>query len=133
MVTFFIEGTPIPQGSKNAYVRGGRAVLVEANKKLKPWRENVAATARQIGHRFPKDTPVKLTALFIFERPKSVKREHMSVKPDLDKLMRALNDGLTDAGVWGDDSRVISMNVRKEYGYPAGVWVSLEGAENDSD
>ena len=30
----FIEGTPAPQGSKNAYQRGGRIVLVEASKNL---------------------------------------------------------------------------------------------------
>lgn len=133
MVSFFIEGTPIPQGSKNAYMRGNRPVLVEANKKLKPWRQHVTDTAQQIGHTFPQNMPVKLTARFIFERPKSVKRKHMSVKPDVDKLLRALNDGLTDAGIWGDDSRITSVTATKEYGYPAGVWVTVEGVEDDSN
>ena len=31
-----VEGTPVPQGSKNAYLRGDRVVLVEANKAHKP-------------------------------------------------------------------------------------------------
>lgn len=126
MVTFFIEGTPVPQGSKNAYVRGRRAVVVETNKqKLDPWRANIARTAQQIGYKFPKDAPVMVDSIFIFERTKSVKRKHMSVKPDLDKLQRALNDGLTKSGIFGDDARIVKQSGEKKYGYPAGCWVTI--------
>ena len=41
MIQAFVPGIPQPQGSKNAYVRGGRAVLVEANKNLPAWRQIV--------------------------------------------------------------------------------------------
>lgn len=127
MISFFVEGTPIPQGSKGA-TKGGR--LFDTNAKvLKPWREKVTETALIVGHNFPKNQPVEVEARFIFERPKSVKRPHMSVKPDIDKLQRALFDGLTDANIWGDDSRVVRVHAWKEYGYPAGVWVTVKGIE----
>lgn len=125
-ISFFVEGTPIPQGSKTATRRG---VMFEANKKTKPWREHVTRETKRYAGRFAKDTAVHVDYIFIFEKPKSVKRKHMSVKPDVDKLMRAINDSLTKAGVWGDDSRVTSGSFEKQYGYPAGVWLTIKEKE----
>lgn len=71
--------------------------------------------------RFPLEGPVELTALFTFRRPKShygtgrnshVLKEDMPARPcgraqgDLSHLIRAVEDSLTDAGAWGDDSQV---------------------------
>jgi len=39
----------------------------------------------------------------------------MTKMPDLDKLVRAVCDGLTDAGIWDDDSQVIRLIARKDY------------------
>lgn len=36
-------------------------------------------------------------------------------KPDYDKLARAVNDSLTSAGVWADDSQVIEATERKRW------------------
>jgi crossover junction endodeoxyribonuclease RusA len=36
-------------------------------------------------------------------------------KPDRTKLLRALEDALTDAGVWRDDTQVVSGDVSKRY------------------
>lgn len=38
-----------------------------------------------------------------------------SVRPDLDKLCRAVLDALTDAGIWHDDSQVCSLSAIKVY------------------
>jgi Holliday junction resolvase RusA-like endonuclease len=35
--------------------------------------------------------------------------------PDLDKLIRAVGDSLTDAGIIRDDSRIITITARKLY------------------
>ena len=45
MTTFHVAGFPAPQGSKNAYRRGNKVVLVESSKKVKPWRAAVAQAA----------------------------------------------------------------------------------------
>ena len=117
-----VNDKPIPQGSKSAFNRGGRIVLVEAAKGLKEWRHYVhlcagahAGSARWV--KVEKETPVTVRIVFTFTRPKTVTRQHHTVKPDLDKLTRAILDGITDAGnVWVDDSQVVRLEVSKQYG-----------------
>jgi len=48
-------------------------------------------------------------------RGKTVKREMPTVPPDLDKLIRAINDSATDAGIIEDDSQVIEIVAYKFY------------------
>lgn len=122
----------MPQGSKNAYVRGGRAVLVDANPRLKAWRAQVRAAAEAAiaeGGWETLDEPCRVHLDFTMPRPKRPRWGVPAVKPDLDKLTRAVFDALTDAGVWKDDSRVVSMEVTKRYeddeAVP-GVWVEVE-------
>lgn len=112
-VTFRVDGVPIPQGSKKAFVRGRRAVLVDDNaEKLKPWRQKVAASS-DIGETF--DGPVLVAAIFYLPKPKRPKFWVPGVKPDLDKLMRALGDGMTDGGLLSDDSRIVTQWIHKRY------------------
>lgn len=134
MLDFFAEGTPVPQGSKNAYVRGGRAVLVDANPRLKAWRSAVRSAAEaaiaEAGWE-TLDEPCRVYLGFTMPRPKRPRWGLPAVKPDLDKLTRAVFDALTDAGVWRDDSRVVSMEVAKrsadDEGAVPGVWVEVRG------
>ncbi len=49
--------------------------------------------------------------------------------PDLDKLVRAIGDALTDAGVWLDDAQVVGWSAWKRRtapGEPEGVSITLE-------
>lgn len=132
-VTFFVAGIPIPQGSKTAYVVKGRAVLADANaKKLKPWRKEITRVARAAWlDRDQLAGAVRVLTVFVFERPKSVKRRLPWVKPDADKLARAVLDGVTDAGLWKDDCQVVRLVVEKVYGAAPGVHVSVEGMSAD--
>ena len=129
-VAFFIAGIPVPQGSKTGYVVGKRAVLTDANKKtLKPWRAEVTRIARASWlDRTQLDGAIDVHAIFVFERPKSVRRSAPSVKPDVDKLARALLDGVTDSGIWKDDSQVTRLEVEKVYGAAPGVHVVISRA-----
>ena len=41
---------------------------------------------------------------------------YVQTTPDLDKLIRAVGDGIaTDAGLLKDDSRIVSINAEKRY------------------
>jgi len=102
----------VPQGSKTAVVMNGRAVMFEANKKHKGWRDHVSSVIPKLEQ--PSMNPVRVELLFFFNRPKTVKREHMSVKPDIDKLSRSVLDCLSGR-IIKDDSQVIILNARKEY------------------
>lgn len=111
---FFIPGTPAPQGSKR-YV--GRGRMVESSKKLEEWREVIAQVA---GLRLPPiaDCPVIVSATFILHRPQRLGvtgDEPMIYKPDLDKLTRALGDGLVQSRRLDDDSRIVAWRVAKRY------------------
>ena len=128
---FTAFGDPAPQGSKNVY--NGR--LVEASKKLKPWRAAVAdavfRTFVATGDASQFTEPVIVYATFYLPRPKSVKRLLPSVPPDLDKLQRSLGDALSvDAGVLADDSLIVQWVSTKLYAdsQNAGVRVAIKVA-----
>ena len=114
MYSFWIDGEPAPQGSKNGFVKNGRVVMVESSKKVKPWREAVARTT-QAQALEPLTTPVEIALVFYLPRPKTVNRKWPAVKPDLDKLVRSTFDGLTTGGLYTDDALVIALSASKQY------------------
>lgn len=115
-IVLHVPGIPAPQGSKNGYYRGGRVVLVESSKKVKPWRDTVAATARYGCDGPPIDGPVSVHVAFILPRPKSLPKRvlHMVKKPDLDKLIRSTLDALSGIA-YVDDNRVTTIHASKRY------------------
>ncbi len=116
MIQVFAPGIPPPQGSKNAFRRGNKIVLVEANKNLPAWRRLVTEKLESVNVTCqPLTGAVSLDVMFFMPRPKTVKREMPTVPPDLDKLIRAINDSATDAGVIEDDSQVIEIVAYKFY------------------
>lgn len=111
---FFVPGNPAPQGSKQAYVRGNRAVLVETSKRLPLWREAVQDAAMDAGCQ-PIDGPVAVWLTFRMPRPKAMKPADpltMIQRPDIDKLARAVLDGITGV-CFEDDSQVTRLVVLK--------------------
>lgn len=128
VVEFFIPGIPIQQGSKSAFSRiGSTSVQVtdQNAKKLKPWRAIVAAAADR-GVTF--DRPVEVELTFVMPRPQRPLWHVPAVKPDIDKLVRAMLDGLTDGGLIADDARVVRLIAVEEYASennPVGVHVAV--------
>lgn len=131
LVSVFVPGVPITQGSKRLGRHGSRFVVLDDNdKKLRPWRRDVTKLARQArrGHDCPWDGPLLLHCVFYLPRPKTVKRDTAHVKPDLSKLVRAVEDSLTEASVWVDDSRVVALVATKRYAcelFPVGVQIEV--------
>ena len=125
-----INGIAQPQGSKTVY--NGRAVDANAAK-LKPWRKSITKqVGEQLGDWQLTEAPMSVRLLFVLPRPKTVTRKHHTVKPDLDKLVRAVLDGITDTkAVWKDDSQVVLLKAMKEYTVdePAHVRVILEAKD----
>jgi Holliday junction resolvase RusA-like endonuclease len=117
-ITIVVYGEPAPQGSKRFVgVRAGRGVMVESSKKVKPWRQDVAAaalTSRAIYHLVGAIAgPVRVKMVFTVRKPLSApkrRRTYPSAKPDLSKLARATEDALTTAGIWEDDARVVEYS-----------------------
>lgn len=116
--SFEVVGTPAPQGSKRHV---GNGIMRESSTALAPWRATVAQAARlAAGANPPLDGPLALSVTFRFpmpkSRPKAVREEGWAWKttaPDLDKLVRAVGDALTEAGMIRDDARLASVCAEK--------------------
>jgi crossover junction endodeoxyribonuclease RusA len=115
----FVDGRPAPQGSKNAFVIGGkRAVLVEASKHLPAWRNDVVLAVKKLFYETEDVAkfvqPVKVRMTFYIERPKQPKwRIYPGQKPDLDHLVRGCADPLVIAGLLKDDSLIVKIQAEK--------------------
>lgn len=136
MITFGVNGIPKPQGSKTIRTAGGRSWLTEASPEVYKWREKVRETAKRVfilnALQKPLDEPVEVEITFYLPKPKSVDRNQPAVKPDLDKLVRAINDSIQGILI-ADDSRVCRIIAEKRYaklGEP-GVIISIR-EYNDS-
>lgn len=144
-VSFFVAGTAAPQGSKRHV---GNGVMIEMSKNLPRWRKAVAweATAA-LGHTVRLTEPytsARVTLGFVLVRPKAHYRTNGEInprfvdakpttRPDLDKLTRAVFDGLTQGGLLEDDARVHTLIASKVYVNPnlpayaqPGCWVVIE-------
>ncbi len=124
MITFRVNGIPIPQGSMK--VINGR-VLHSQGSALAGWRSLIGWEARLAGAT-PHSLPTKITITFFMPRPKTVKRAWPSVAPDLDKLIRAVLDGLTGVA-YEDDGQVVQIEAQKLYGASVGAEIRLETLE----
>jgi crossover junction endodeoxyribonuclease RusA len=130
---FWIPLEPIPQGSMKAIMIGGQARVLSDNKRLKVFRETVTRFCRiavsktaEAEPYFKKGHAVTATMTFHFVKPKSVDRIEHTVKPDLDKLVRAVFDGLSKFA-YEDDAQVVRLaEVTKQYSAIAGAMVKLE-------
>lgn len=139
ILRFRVYGAPAPQGSKRHV---GNGVMIESSKKVKPWREAVKWAALQAhphssGVVFPTG-PLLVGVTFHLARPKAHyytgKRAaelrdaaplYVPRKPDIDKLLRATFDALTDAGIWTDDSQAAAVNCRKVFSTNPGAVITI--------
>ena len=107
---------PAPQGSKSISRSG---VMYEANPRLKPWRSLV--TSQAMLERSARGLemllgPVEVEIIFTLPKPKTAGRfAQPDKKPDVDKLSRAVLDGLTEAAIWKDDGQVVKLIASKVY------------------
>ena len=132
MIEFTVYGAPVPQGSKRVF-RGN--IVDMAPQRLRSYRQDIHIAALQAmtfhgdegtsGHRPPFLQPVGVTVTFSIPRPKNhygtgrnaeVKKDSApsapAKPPDIDKLGRAVLDGMTGA-VFRDDAQVVSLHLMK--------------------
>lgn len=68
----------------------------------------------------PRPGPIRLVAVFFLPPPRAIPAERLGypcVRPDLDKLMRAIGDGLTGV-FYVDDGQIVEAMLYKRYGEP---------------
>lgn len=137
MIAFFVHGTPRPAGSKRAFPiykgRGpsrrftGRVAVTDDCVGSRDWKTNIHAAALMAYHQKPMAGPVRLSLTFIVRRPgnrygsgrnrdqvRATAPPFPTVRPDVLKLARAVEDALTDV-LWCDDAQIVSETLRKRY------------------
>lgn len=125
LAAFEVIGLPAPQGSHSAVMRGGRPSVIAGSSKAgrakhKAWRAAVADVARDVAEDRPHDGPLAVDITFRMpmpaSRPKRVRDAGewpCTVKPDIDKVIRATLDALADGGLIAGDSRVWKLDVEQ--------------------
>jgi crossover junction endodeoxyribonuclease RusA len=139
IVRLQVNGKPAPQGSKT---RNRAGAVYESSKAVGPWREAVRAeTQRAVD--VPFDGAVRVALTFVLPRPgghfgtgrnAGVLRAGAPARPagvpDLDKLVRAVLDGLTAGGALKNDAQVVELYAMKVYpgevrGWQAGCRIAI--------
>ncbi len=128
--TFRVLGTPVPQGSVKAY--SSKQIVANNEQALGSWRSDIAAVAyREKPADWDITAAVSLRCEFVFPRPlthygtgknatklkPSSPRHHVKT-PDLDKLVRAVSDSVSDAVarvLLNNDSQIVSIYAAKRY------------------
>lgn len=131
MVSFYVFGEPISQGSLTSFndAHGNVRTKHSNATRLKPWRQIVADVAQR--HASMLSGAVTLRCTFDLPRPKSLAKAllpPMTKRPDLSKLVRAVEDALTSV-MYHDDSQVVEIVAKKRYADvdgPIGVLIELE-------
>lgn len=133
--SLFIPGIPASKGSYRPITGRSRTTgkpvtrLIPMDKKERPWRDHVRDTI--LSHKHPTIPPnsyVTIETTFYLPRPKTIpphKRKHPTVKPDIDKLQRALYDAITETHIWHDDCQITDVTSHKRYADNTTTGVSL--------
>lgn len=113
-----VIGVPVPKGSTRSFkaANSDRIVTKNANSQaLGPWMSAIAAEVEKVVT--CTTGPLMIGMTFNLPRPKSMRGNtdppHV-VKPDVDKLERAVLDALTGIA-YRDDSQVVGISSRKRY------------------
>lgn len=132
-VAFTVPGVPGTAGSKRAFVRAGRAVIVDACRRHTEWRAHVRHAASAVHGGPLLDGPLVLVVAFRFARPaghygrRGLRPTAPPVpwgRPDTTKLLRALEDALTGV-LWVDDARIVDQYATKRYADAPGADVAV--------
>lgn len=118
MITFVVHIPPTPKGRPRFW--NGRVLT---DKRTRTWEREFAALVAKHMPVAPLKGPLSLKMHFWVPKPKSVKREAPSVRPDLDNYAKAVMDGLK--AFWIDDAQIVHLEATKRYGEIASIGVEI--------
>jgi Holliday junction resolvase RusA-like endonuclease len=133
VITFEVEGDPVPQPRPRITTRGKHGhAYTPSSHPIHVYRAAIACAAKQAGATPTDAAPLTLTVDLVFARPKSHFRKS-GLKATSPKLPRAdcsnVLKGIEDAlnGVaWVDDTQVGKVVIQKAYGTEGRTSVRIE-------
>lgn len=121
-IVYSVQGTPVTQGSK-AISRTGR--MYETGKGWAQWRKAIKeATEQQVELTDTVLGGVRVSLTFRFPRPAKPKYDYPL--KDVDKLCRAVLDGMTAGGIIEDDKHVVYLTAFKQYHEKPSVIIRID-------
>jgi Holliday junction resolvase RusA-like endonuclease len=125
MVTFMVEGTPVPKG-RPRFARRGKFVSTYSPKTTVDYETKVSEAAKlAMGTSEPLETPVGAYIYITLPCPSSYSKKRVAAclsgqerptkKSDIDNYCKAIFDGMNGI-VFADDSQVVSLHATKVYG-----------------
>jgi Holliday junction resolvase RusA-like endonuclease len=138
-VVFTVAGKPEPAGSKRPFTwraRDGRSgtSIVDANPKSRGWKTQVSEAAAAAFSGELLDGPLSVEFTFEVPRPQghfgkkgllASAPAHPTMRPDVLKLARAVEDAITGT-IWRDDSQIVREVLVKKYGEQSRLTVRIE-------
>jgi crossover junction endodeoxyribonuclease RusA len=122
---FHVSGIPKAQPRVKAFVRGGHAGVYTPDS-AESWKQAVRQKAVANAPESTVAGPIRVELDFFLPRPKAHLDRHgvpkakspvwHCKKPDLDNLIKAVTDAITDTQkVWLDDSQICEITATKTY------------------
>jgi Holliday junction resolvase RusA-like endonuclease len=135
VVVVTVLGFPKPAGSKRVFLVGKaggppRPVVTDtAGRAGRDWRVTIQHAIARVYDEPPLLGPLELACYFTVPRPRGHAGRrglrpsapgYPTTRPDLTKLLRALEDAATGL-LWADDAQIVTQIITKRYGTRPGV------------
>jgi len=135
MVTFKVDGVPVPKG-RARYVRRGNHISTYTPEKTRTYETLIKDAARQaMGVSEPLETPVSLYLYIRVPIPASATKKRLQAiadgsekptkKPDASNVLKSVEDGMNGV-VYKDDSQIVNIHVTKVYSSEPGVDICIK-------
>jgi Holliday junction resolvase RusA-like endonuclease len=137
-IRFTVYGIAKPAGSKRGLLHPHtkRVMVIDAGgKDSREWKSEVKDAARAAYSGPPLEGPLQLIVKIYRPRlkshltksgvPKLSGPTWCATRPDATKLLRGIEDAITNAGLWRDDAQVAHQTVVKSYDDPARVEITI--------
>jgi len=135
MVTFKVDGTPVPKG-RARYARRGNFISTYTPEKTRTYETLIRdAAIDAMGSSEALETPVSLYLYIRVPIPKSCTKKRLEAidngsekptkKPDASNILKSVEDGMNGV-VYHDDSQIINIHVTKVYSSLPGVDICVK-------
>lgn len=135
MVTFKVDGTPVPKG-RARYARRGNFISTYTPEKTRTYETLIKdAAIEAMGSSEPLETPVSLYLYIRVPIPKSCTKKRLEAisngsekpirKPDGSNILKSVEDGMNSV-VYKDDSQIVNIHVTKVYSSLPGVDICVK-------